>query len=73
MADIYALPLTCAELVAHLDEKYQARCIGPSETLAEAHRLAGAREVVDYLIDLRDNPEEEPRLLEDSNVFSTHA
>ena len=73
MGDIFALPPTCDELVEHLDEKYRARCIGPAETLVEAHRLAGAREVVDYLIDLRDNPEEEPRLLEETNVLHTQA
>ena len=73
MVDIYSLPLTCEELVEHLDEKFRARCIAPNETLAEAHRLAGARDVVEYLLDLRDNPDKDPHILEESNVLRTDA
>lgn len=68
--ELFALPLTCEELIEHLDKKFAARCIRPAETLADAHRIAGARDLVDYLIDLRDNPEDEPKLLETRNVLS---
>ena len=57
MRELYALPDTVEALIEHLEAKYPERCIRPGETLEDAHRVAGARSVVDYLCDLRDNPE----------------
>tara|TARA_R100000808_G_scaffold6975_5_gene20482 strand:+ start:2712 stop:2906 length:195 start_codon:yes stop_codon:yes gene_type:complete len=57
--EIYSLPYTSEELIEHLDEKYPNRSIQPSMTLEQAHREAGNREVVDYLITLRDSKDED--------------
>ena len=54
---MYGLPANVLDLVKHLDERYPDRCLRPGESLEDAHRAAGARAVVDYLTDLRDNPE----------------
>lgn len=43
------LPPSAIELVQELDAMFPARCIGASETLAEAQRYAGKRELVDFL------------------------
>lgn len=47
------LPSTVAELIDLLDEKYPHRCIAPDETPEAAHRRAGQREVVDFLIQFK--------------------
>ena len=59
MPDLRSLPTSVVDLVEHLDERYPDRCITRGETLEDAHRLAGARDVINYLLDLRDNPEVE--------------
>lgn len=43
------LPNTVPALIEELDKLYPPRCIKPQETLAEAQRYAGAREVVELL------------------------
>jgi hypothetical protein len=45
-----ALPVYAADMVRELDSQYPARCIGPKETLEEAHRYAGKRELIDGLM-----------------------
>jgi hypothetical protein len=57
MEDLYQLPSDVLKLVEHLNERYPDRCIIRGESLEDAHRLAGARDVINYLTDLRDNPE----------------
>jgi hypothetical protein len=44
------LPNTVPELIQMLDTKYPNRTIQPGQTELEAHRYAGSREVVDFLI-----------------------
>lgn len=58
------LPATARDLVAALNAEYPARCIRPCETLAEAHRYAGARDVIDYLNSLQLRAENTDRILE---------
>lgn len=57
MTDLYSLPENVVDLVEHLDNKFPNRCIHRNETFEDAQRLAGARDVINYLIDLRDHPE----------------
>ena len=49
-----SLPLHAEDLVDALDKLYPPRCIAPGQSLEGAHRYAGARELVDFLIALRD-------------------
>lgn len=44
------LPNSVPELVKMLDTKYPNKTIQPGQTELEAHRYAGSREVVDYLL-----------------------
>ncbi|HHZ65946.1 MAG TPA: hypothetical protein EYN51_10720 [Flavobacteriales bacterium] len=50
--EIYGLPNTVPELLEHLDLRYPNRCVGPNVSIEQAHREAGNREVVDYLLTL---------------------
>lgn len=45
-----ALPPTAVDLVRELDALYPPRCIGRDERPEDAHRYAGMREVVEYLL-----------------------
>lgn len=45
-----ALPRTVTELIEQLDEMYPDKCIGKDESLREADRRAGARELVEGLL-----------------------
>lgn len=47
------LPSTVDALIDHLDACYPDHCIALGEPLEQAHRRAGARGVVDYLLQLR--------------------
>lgn len=47
------LPQTVEALIQRLDELYPPHCIRPEDTLATAHRAAGRREVVEYLLYLQ--------------------
>lgn len=42
-------PLVSAELVEYLDGIFPDACIGKDETLEQAHRRAGARDLVRHL------------------------
>ena len=48
------LPATARELVDALDRLFPPRCIRLNESLHEAQRYAGSRDVVEYLITVRD-------------------
>lgn len=43
------LPETTADLIKFLDKQYPAKCIEPRQSLEDAHRYAGKRELVEYL------------------------
>ena len=49
-----SLPSTVDALITHLDRMYADRCIGPDESITSAHRRAGQRDVVQYLLTMRD-------------------
>ena len=44
------IPMFSEELIEMLDRMYPPACIGPEETLRQADRRAGARELVDMLV-----------------------
>ena len=48
------LPRTAEALVEELDELYPPRCIGRNQSPEDAHRYAGARELVEKLLQRRD-------------------
>jgi len=48
------LPAASRDLIAALDEAFPARCIRPGESPEDAHRYAGRRDIVEFLISLRD-------------------
>ena len=56
--DIESLPVLSADLVERLDKAFPAKCIGPSQTPEQAHRYAGKRELVDFLLYLLEEAEE---------------
>jgi len=49
------IPETSYELIDHLAEIYRPRCILPNETPEEAHRFAGAVDLVNQLLDWKAN------------------
>lgn len=51
-------PIYSADLIQVLDEEYPQRCVGRSETIEEAQRYAGKRELIDELISLVQEMEE---------------
>ena len=51
--EIYGLPSSVEDLIEHLDLRYPNRCIAPGTSIERAHREAGNREVVDYLLSLK--------------------
>jgi len=50
--DITELPAGTEHLLELLDNLCPPRCIAPGETLEQAHRYAGARELIESLIEL---------------------
>jgi hypothetical protein len=44
------LPVYATDLVRELDKTTPARCIGANESLTDAHRYAGKRELIDGLL-----------------------
>ena len=60
------LPADTRALIEELDREYPHRCIRPNESPEAAHRYAGARSLIDYLISLRDRADRrhEDRILE---------
>jgi hypothetical protein len=55
------MPATSAELIALLNRTYPARCILPDETVSNAHRYAGARDLIDSLIEWQEETKEAAR------------
>lgn len=53
-----ALPIHIDELIDTLDKEYPARCIQKNESLEQHLRYAGKRELVDYLLSLREKGKE---------------
>lgn len=43
------IPAYSTDLIKELDKLYPPRCVRPGETLEEAHRYAGKRDVVEHL------------------------
>lgn len=41
------------DLIEALDRAYPKRCIQPGESLEDAHRYAGKRELIDELLELK--------------------
>lgn len=56
-----ALPHTAYELIDLLDKAYPARCISATDTMAQAQRYAGARDLIDGLISMREEDNERQR------------
>lgn len=52
-APLRELPASVDELLDALDTLYPNRCIERGEAPEDAHRRAGARELVDHLLSLR--------------------
>ena len=50
------LPLNSIDLITMLEKRFSERCIRRGMTLEDAYFEAGARSVVEFLIDLRDGP-----------------
>jgi hypothetical protein len=48
------MPRDADLMVTKLDELYPHRCIGLNESLEQAHRYAGMRELVDFMVHWRD-------------------
>lgn len=48
------LPAMSRDLIAALNEAFPARCVRPGESMEDAHRYAGRRDVVEFLISLLD-------------------
>ena len=48
------MPRDADLMVERLDALYPHRCIGMNESLEQAHRYAGMRELVDFLVHWRD-------------------
>lgn len=61
MKSIERLPPLSTDLVKALDEAFPPKCIGPNETLRDADRYAGKREVIEFL--LRLDAEKDTQLL----------
>ena len=55
--EIYGLPHSVGDLIDHLDTRYPNRCIQPNASVEQAHREAGNREVVEYLLALSSDDE----------------
>jgi hypothetical protein len=63
MPDLERLPIESQDLVAALDRLIPARCIRPNETPEQAHRYAGKRELVEYLLVLAEEGRDTDNLL----------
>lgn len=58
------LPGSARDLIKALDAEFPARCIRADESPEGAHRYAGKREVVDYLLTLLQRSENTDKILE---------
>jgi hypothetical protein len=52
------LNMTVPAFIEYLDRAYPHRCITAVETLENAHRRAGMRELIDHLLELKISDEE---------------
>lgn len=50
MKNIDRIPVLATDLIRALDEAFPAKCIGPAESLRDADRYAGKREVIEFLL-----------------------
>ena len=48
------LPAQAGDLIRHLDQRFPHQCVLPGETMEMAQRRAGARELIDFLMEWRD-------------------
>lgn len=56
---------TTGQLIEHLNKKYPDKCIRHNESVETAHRKAGNREVVDYMLWVQSlNDDELPTIFE---------
>lgn len=55
------LPYTSEALIKGLDEAIPHRCIRPGESQEEAHRYAGKRELIDFLLQWQEDTAEHAR------------
>jgi len=56
---------TAEMLIDHLEKRYPAECIAEKESFEMAHRRAGQREVVEYVLWLKEvNDDELPDIFE---------
>jgi len=60
MKSIDKLPHLAADLIAELDAAFPPKCIGKDESPADAHRYAGKRELVEFLIQLKEKADRNP-------------
>jgi len=56
------LPALSTSLIEELDLLFPPRCIRLNETLEQAHREAGKRELVDFLVQLAQRGSTNPRI-----------
>lgn len=63
-----ALPYSVETLIERLDEEFPHRCVRPHESPEEAHRYAGKRELVDFLLRLLNETEESALIKELDHV-----
>lgn len=56
------LPHTAAELIDDLDKLFPPLCIRAGEPIEEAHRYAGKRELVNFLLRLKAEAEKRPNI-----------
>ena len=54
------LPAYSTDLIARLDRLFPPRCIQSRETPEQAHRYAGKRELVEYLLSLTGEASADP-------------
>ena len=54
------LPKDSYDLIDRLVEQYPPRCILPNETIEDAHRYAGAVQLVNDLLEMKRNELENP-------------
>lgn len=52
LTEFHEIPVHSYELIRTLDRALPPRCISPGETVEAAHRYAGARELIDTLVEM---------------------
>ena len=54
-----SLPASAEELVVALDREFPHKCVEPGDTLEQANRYAGKREMVDWLLGVMEETREQ--------------